>query len=241
MEEQSWKSSGWTENHKAYFQYLNVLSKHETKSLASLASELLKINFEEPRHLEHSLILLERFQEKDLREDQFLISTQDTEKPKGGAKGLLGRPPVLVLDNLRSAFNVGSLFRSAEAFGVREIHLCGYTATPENSKTAKAALGTQEWVTYTHWDNTLKCLDQLKERGYTLYALETAKEAKPLEKTPIDHPAAIILGNERYGLADPVLRRADHLLSIPLRGRKNSLNVAVCGAITLYEVLRAVT
>lgn len=237
MQQELSRGKSWKANAMAYESYVKVLRTHDSLELQELALELQKIPLNEPRDLESSLIFLERYLKKDLREDQFLISTEDTPLVKNSFP-THEREVVLVLDNLRSAFNVGSLFRSAEAFGVKTLHLCGYTASPENSKTAKAALGADHWVSYQAWDNTLDCLENLKEQGFTLYALETAQNATSLEDIKPSKKCALILGNERYGLAEPVLKRSDFLLTIPLIGRKNSLNVAVCGAISLHHFLK---
>ncbi len=239
MEQTDFKTPDWKANAVAFHQYVAILKKHESQQIQALGDQLQQTLPEDLRTLENCLILLERFLEKDLREDQFLISTEDTPLEKVQPKVKEKQAEiVLVLDNLRSAFNVGSLFRSAEAFGVKKIHLCGYTATPENSKTAKAALGTDHWVSYEYHENTLNCLESLKSEDYFIYALETVDESVDLSELKSDQKKmAIILGNERYGLSESVLKRADSIVSIPLIGRKNSLNVGVCGAISLYHFL----
>lgn len=235
-----WESSAWGEedsvaNKEAFKSYIEVLIKHENPQCRNLAEDVSKYSLKEAKDIEKILMILERRLEKDIPEQGFLITTQDTPKEKRD-----GLPEVhLVLDNLRSSFNVGSLFRSAEAFGVSEIHLCGYTATPENSKTTKSALGADQWVRWRHWDSTIDCLDFLKrEKAANLYSFETCKESQPLRSLEPKYPAALILGNERYGLASPVLQRSDFLIEIPLAGRKNSLNVGVCGALAMESFLR---
>lgn len=232
---QKWKTSDSEANHLAFKSYLEVLNHHENDQCKALANTLHQVQIREKKDLESILMILERLLEKDIPEQDFLISTEDTFEEK--RKNL---PEVhLVLDNLRSSFNVGSLFRSAEAFGVTEIHLCGYTATPENSKTAKSALGADEWVKWRHWDSTLSCLEYLKkEKSAHLYSFETCNESIPLREVSPSYPAALILGNERYGLASPVLKRSDILIEIPLAGRKNSLNVGVCGALAMESFLK---
>lgn len=233
-EQQGWGHSDSPINQEALNSYLDVLTTHESTDCQNLAIKLKKIPMTGPQDLQDACMTLERLLEKDVVEQDFLISTEDTAQEK--RKDL---PEVhLILDNLRSSFNVGSLFRSAEAFGAAEIHLCGYTATPENSKTAKSALGADNWVKWRYWESSLQCLEYLKkEKGLNLYAFETCAEAKPLRQTSFHYPAGIILGNERYGLAKPVLNRANGLIEIPLAGRKNSLNVGVCGALALEAFL----
>ncbi len=236
-EKQEWNSEQSNQNKSAYLKYLDTLLSHESSDLRSLAKELLSLPLEEPRDLETILMALERLLKKDITEDEFLITTEDTNNKKSANKQVVH----LVLDNLRSSFNVGSLFRSGEAFGVTKIHLCGYTATPENSKTAKAALGAEDWVEWVYWENTLDCLDFLSNEGLNIYAFETCDDSTDLSAVTPIFPLAIVLGNERYGLATPTLKRAHYLLNIPLCGRKNSLNVSVCGAIALQRFLSVPT
>ncbi len=234
-ESQPWQGVESQKNAKAFASYLNILKVHENDQCRNLALELMAMPLTEARDLEKIIMLLERKLEKDIPEQDFLISTEDAPTQRRAELPIVH----LVLDNLRSSFNVGSLFRSAEAFGITEVHLCGYTATPKNSKTAKSALGADQWVKWRYWEGTLDCLNFLKKEGLTLYAFETCDEAKPLRSCDLKTPAALILGNERYGLASPVLKRADALLEIPLAGRKNSLNVGVCGALAMDAFLNS--
>lgn len=237
-----WHNSDWLgsdsqQNLSSFKKYIEVLKNHEVTALKDLAFRLEQMRIETQEDLEKVVMFLERKLQKDIAEDDFLITTEDTHQPKRDFDDNSVELHV-VLDNLRSSFNVGSLFRSAEAFGAMKIHLCGYTATPENSKTAKSALGAQQWVSWQYWENTHSCLDELKKQGFTLCAFETIKEASTLHHCQRDLKVALILGNERYGLAAPTLKRADKLLCIPLKGRKNSLNVGVCGAIAMEHFLR---
>lgn len=237
MDASELESANWIENQLAYKSYLEVLKTHETPSLVKLGSTLGKSFPEDKKKLEMALMILERELQKDVPEDEFLITTTDTEVEKNKAR-IESLEIHLILDNLRSSFNVGSLFRSGEAFGVTKVHLCGYTATPENSKTAKSALGADQWIQWEHSEDTLNCIDQLKLSGFKIIALETVEGSIMLDDwlpgTFFESKkVAIILGNERYGLGSPLLRRADQILQLDLVGRKNSLNVGVCGAIVL--------
>lgn len=214
--------------------YLDTLANHIQPEVAKLSLEIKEMApFDQLENLQKTLMLLERLNQMDLRDDQFLISTEDTEYKKVK----VSQEVHIILDNLRSSFNVGSLIRSAEALGAVKLHLCGYTATPDNAKTAKSALGADFWVEWTYWENTHDCIKKLKEEGLTLYAFETAKEAVSLHEIEPQYPCALLLGNERYGVSEGTLSLVDHLISIPLKGRKNSLNVAVCGAIGMHHFL----
>ena len=147
-------------------------------------------------------------------------------------------PLILILDNLRSAFNVGSIFRTAECFGVSHIYLCGYTPTPENKKVQKTAMGTSEYVEWSTHLSIETLLDEMKEDGFTIYAVETTSNAKDLSQTSFKKKCALILGNEALGISEKTLKLADEIVQIPLSGWKNSLNVGVCAAICCYEISR---
>lgn len=208
---------------------LETLLSHEEEQVKTLAQELLEHYPSDEASMQNWLMKLERLAKKDLKDSDFLISTVDQfDKEKS-----ISHPIHIVLDNLRSSFNVGSLFRTAEALGILKIHLCGYTPTPENSKTAKSALGTDDWIEWKYWESTLECLEHLKSEGVTLYAFETEQNATCLSEVVPASSCGLILGNERYGLSSPVLNKADNILKINLHGKKNSLNVGICGAIAM--------
>lgn len=221
-------------NLKSYLE--NIKTAHPSEKLQELASNAAKtIAQENPNQVElqNFMMFLEREDQKDLKDEDFLISTEDTVEKKEN----IVAPLILVLDNLRSSFNVGSLFRSAESFGIQEIHLCGYTPTPENSKTARSSLGTENWIKWSYWESTFECLRELKQKGHKVYAFETAEKAEKLNNTLPEFPAVLILGNERYGLSPEILKEVDQTVFIPMKGRKNSLNVAVCGAIGIHHFI----
>jgi 23S rRNA (guanosine2251-2'-O)-methyltransferase len=216
----------------SYLEVLTVQPGHQDDYIREQANTLSKkLSHDDQEKMQLWLMHLEREIGLDLKDSDFLVSTSDKNEPP-----LIETPPIhLVLDNLRSSFNVGSLFRSAEALGVEEIHICGYTPSPENSKTAKSALGTDQWVKWRYWENTLDCLDWLKQKKIKTYAMETEAKAKILSSLTPSFPCALLLGNERYGLGGPVLKSCDQIVQIDLHGRKNSLNVSTCGAIALHH------
>lgn len=214
---------------------LEILSQHKNSSIQQLSQELKNIihDFNHIQQIDHALALLEREGGFSISDDQFMVSTEDSPAPKKTSPHKLH----LVLDNLRSAFNVGSLLRTSEALGVSCVHLCGYTSTPKNSKAAKAALGAQDWISWAYWESTHQCLQSLREKKISLYALETSAQAVELKNFAPQFPCALILGNERYGLSQETLERVDNIVTISLSGRKNSLNVGVCGGMALYKIL----
>lgn len=148
-------------------------------------------------------------------------------------------PLTLAADSLRSAFNVGGLFRTAECFGVAALWLCGYTADPSQPQVAEAALGTEAAVPWRHFSRIAEALAEWRAGGVTIVALETVAVAPPLETFSWSFPCALLLGNERFGLDPETLAAADATLRIPLYGRKNSLNVVSAAAIALYAARRA--
>ncbi|MBC7533874.1 MAG: RNA methyltransferase [Oligoflexus sp.] len=145
-------------------------------------------------------------------------------------------PLVLVVDNLRSAFNVGSIFRIAECFGIVHLYLCGYTATPEQEKLKKASMGTDSLQSWSWEAHAKDLLEKLKKDGYRIIALETSDSAKSMQNFSFPKgPTALVFGNERFGIENNLLELCDNVVEIPCQGRKNSLNVAVSLGVTCYE------
>lgn len=144
----------------------------------------------------------------------------------------------LVLDNLRSGENVGSIFRTADAVGVSKIYLCGITPIPPHLKIAKAALGAEKYVPYEHHKQMPRLLRKLKGEGLMLITLEQAKNAENIfsYQFPKNKKIVLIVGNEIKGVNKKILSLADKIVEIPMRGRKESLNVAVATGIALYKL-----
>jgi 23S rRNA (guanosine2251-2'-O)-methyltransferase len=143
-----------------------------------------------------------------------------------------------LLDNIRSAWNVGAIFRSADGLGVDRLYLCGITPTPENGTVYKTALGAEESIPWEYSRNALETAQKLKDVGCTLIALEQDPRAIPLTQFPIpdSQPTILILGNEVVGVDPELLDLCDHILHIPMHGRKRSLNVEVAFAIAAYTL-----
>jgi len=145
----------------------------------------------------------------------------------------------IVLDNIRSAFNVGSIFRSADGAGsVKKIYLCGMTTDIDNPKLDKTALGATEMIPSEHYDSTMEAIDELRERGIPIYSIELTDNAQDFQKVKYPEKIAIVLGHEKKGVSDEILRKVDKSIYIPMRGKKESLNVANCASIILYEITR---
>lgn len=134
-------------------------------------------------------------------------------------------PMAIVADNIRSAFNAGGIFRTAEFFGAERVVLCGYTPGPESPQVEKTALGAASAIPSERVPDIRDAIDALRKAGYAIYALETADTAKDIATFKPSFPCALLLGNERFGLDPDVVGAADEVLEIRSRGTKNSLNV----------------
>lgn len=152
---------------------------------------------------------------------------------------VLARSPLhVVLDNLRSAFNVGSIFRTADAGAVAHMHLCGMTPYPPNTKLEKTALGALDYVPWTHHADARSAIVQLHAAGVRCVAVEAVGGAAAHTAFAWPKPAAIVFGNEVTGIAPDVLDVCDATVQIPMRGYKNTINVATAFGVAMYEVLR---
>ena len=147
----------------------------------------------------------------------------------------------LILHNIRSAYNVGSIFRTADAAGVSKIYIGGYTPVPDNPKVAKTSLGAEKSVAWEKVFNTWKAIDELKSKSVSVVALEQSASSKDYLKFRPKFPLAVIVGNEVKGLSPDILKRCDSVWHIPMRGKKESLNVSVATGIFVYNVLRGRT
>ncbi len=151
----------------------------------------------------------------------------------------LGKHPLyLVLDNLRSAFNVGAIFRSVDAARLAGVLTCGYTAHPPHKKLDKTALGTLDYVPTRHFETALDALDYLSAEGIVAWALETTSHSVSYTDVEYPQPLALVLGNEALGVERAVLERCERIVEIPMYGYKNSLNVASAAAVVAFEALR---
>lgn len=147
---------------------------------------------------------------------------------------------VVIMDNIRSMNNVGSVFRTCDAFSVESIWLCGITACPPNKEIAKTALGATESVVWNYAKETAEAVKQLKAQGYRIYAVEQVDTSIALNKLNINKKdkIAIILGNEVFGVSDEVLPLCDGAIEIPQTGTKHSLNVTIAGGIVIWELFQ---
>jgi len=148
-------------------------------------------------------------------------------------------PLVLVLDNVRSQHNIGSAFRTCDAFRVGKICLCGISSTPPTPEIHKAALGAEFSVDWEHFDSALEAVAQLREAGYTILSVEQAEGSTQLQdfRPDPDKRYALVFGNEVHGVAQEVVDASDGCLEIPQYGTKHSLNVSVSIGIVLWNII----
>ena len=163
------------------------------------------------------------------------LNRVSTEEFKAQAK----IPLVVVMDNVRSMYNVGSIFRTCDAFSVERLLLCGITACPPHKEITKTALGATESVDWQHYGTTVEAVTELKQQGYKVFAVEQVDTSVMLDQMKIlPEKTAIVLGNEVFGVDDAVLALCDGAIEIPQNGTKHSLNVSIAGGIAIWEFFK---
>ena len=152
---------------------------------------------------------------------------------------------IIILHNIRSLYNVGSIFRTADAVGVEKIYLCGITPKPVDEfgkprqQLTKVSLGAEKYVEWEYCKSTARLIDKLKKEKYKIFAVEQSKKSTPYNTTASGsgRKIVLVLGNEIKGLPQSILSRAERILEIPMKGRKESLNVAVAFGIIVFHLI----
>ena len=162
-----------------------------------------------------------------------MTPTPATTGPEG-----LRLPVAVLLDNVRSMYNVGAFFRAADGVGLEKLCLCGITAHPPKKAISKTALGAEQTVPWEHSWDAVPVIEDLRRRGFEIAAIETSAQAVDLFEWQPTFPVCVVFGHEVDGLRPALLEMADAHVRIPMRGQKNSLNVATAGGVVLYELLR---
>ena len=155
------------------------------------------------------------------------------ERQENSASGKL--PLVAVLNNIRSLYNVGSIFRTADGAGLEKLYLCGVTGIPPDSKISKTALGAEKSVAWEYCRGALECLRQLKSQGYQIILLEQTAKSIPCQDFVPQTPTALVLGNEIEGVSEELLELCDAAVEIDMAGLKHSLNVTVAFGVAAYH------
>lgn len=146
-------------------------------------------------------------------------------------------PFYVILDNVRSLYNVGAIFRTSDAVLVEKIYLCGITGCPPRKEISKTALGAEEIVPWEHRDSVVEVIKELKKKGVEIVAVEIAHKAEVYHKADYNFPVCFILGHEVNGIGDEVMKKVDRAIKIPMLGRANSLNVATAYGVIVYDAL----
>ncbi len=153
-------------------------------------------------------------------------------------KSVKKTPLIIILDNIRSLNNIGSVFRTSDAFLIEKIYLCGITATPPNKDIHKTALGSTETVDWEYVENTLDLVDKLKADGVKICSIEQAENATMLNNFSPEHITkyALIFGNEVKGVSQKVVSASDFVIEIPQFGTKHSLNISVSAGVVIWAL-----
>lgn len=147
-------------------------------------------------------------------------------------------PITIVLDNIRSLNNIGSVFRTADAFLIEKIYLCGITATPPHKDIHKTALGATQSVDWEYLENTAQVIDALKEKGVITVSIEQAENATMLDQFEVEptNRYAVVFGNEVKGVQQEIVSKTDHVVEIPQFGTKHSLNISVSAGVVIWDL-----
>lgn len=202
----------------------DFLRTAESKRLVKLA-HLLQPGAS-ARTVQAALVPLERV-DKRVKVTDAEMGIRSTDEPREADRAAIA----VVADNIRSSFNMGGIFRTADFFGAEKLVLCGYTPGPENPQVRKTALGADLTTPWERANDVREAIDALRAEGRRIYALETADGASDISSFAPVFPCALLLGNERFGLDPDVVAMADEVLEIPSHGRKNSLNVVSAFAV----------
>lgn len=144
---------------------------------------------------------------------------------------------IVILDNIRSAYNVGAILRTADGAGVRKVYICGISPTANHPKVKKTALGAEDFVESKHFATTQEAIESARAEGYTVCAVEQSESSVSVEDVKENNKLCLIFGNEITGVEIPTLQICDRILEIPMFGQKNSLNVATTAGIVLYYLV----
>lgn len=158
-----------------------------------------------------------------------------------GYKSQEKTPIIIILDNIRSLNNIGSFFRTSDAFNIEAIYLCGITATPPHREIQKTALGATDSVDWFYNENTVEVLDVLQSKGYKVYSIEQAENTISLENFEYNNePIALVFGNEVKGVEQKVIDASDGCIEIPQFGTKHSLNVSISYGVVVWHLINQV-
>lgn len=151
-------------------------------------------------------------------------------------------PVIVILDNVRSGLNVGSVFRTSDAFLINEIHICGYSPQPPHRDILKSALGSTETVDWKSFESVTESIEMVKSQGYQVYAVEQVENSIALPDIQLNsnEKVALIFGNEVSGVSEEALSQVDGCIEVPQWGTKHSLNISVCAGIVIWDITQKI-
>lgn len=173
-----------------------------------------------------------------MMETNFHVKSHDSPLTPEEFRRLPRYPITVVLDNLRSAFNVGSIVRTADCARIDKVIFCGITAHPPNPKVIKTAMGTLDYVPWAYIKTTAEAVELCRKENRRVVCLEVTDISKPYHRIEYPKPLCLVVGNEALGISREILEMADEIVEIPMRGFKNSVNVAVAFGIVAFEAVR---
>jgi len=212
--------------------FLKPLTK---QALPQRMEELIAELPRDPHRLMRKLALYHN--QNPLKDSQIALRTGDGSVDADPVIKALAAEVCVVADNLRSVFNVGSLFRTCECLAIGELRLCGISPDPTHPNMEKTALGTCSRVNWRKQESTLDAIMELKANGRRIYALETAEPSQSAFKAAFSFPMALVVGNEALGIDPMILEHCDEIIHLPVLGWKNSLNVSIATTVALYQCL----
>lgn len=211
--------------------YHQFLKDSDTKFIKMANKEFDKVQ-NSPRQFQIYITLLERLVGNSSKDYQFLMQEGDSEKVKKTI------PVIMVLDGVRSSHNIGAIIRTAECFALEKIYIQSPYIDFDQTDYFKTAMGAQDFINYEFFLDIKSLLKTLKAEGKTIVAIDTFKGAQSYKELMLNENLVIIMGHEQFGVSKDVIELADHRITIPLGGIKNSLNVSISAGIILSEIFQ---
>ncbi len=211
--------------------YHSFLANDINEEIKILNKEFKKIK-KRDQQFQIYLMNLERLLGQSTKEYEFLVERNDKERPSKNKQLLKA---ICILDSVRSAHNVGAIFRTSECFGIEKVILTGLSPTPKSEHVQKTSMGSHEIQKWEYHQSAIKLVQELKRNNFFIIGVETSNESKNLFQYQFDDKKkyAFLFGHEQFGLSLELLKECDEVISIPLKGIKNSLNVSICHGIII--------
>ena len=211
--------------------YHSFLANDTNEEIKILNKEFKKIKRRD-QQFQIYLMNLERLLGQSTKEYEFLVERNDKERSSETQNFLKA---VCVLDSVRSAHNIGAIFRTSECFGIEKLYLTGLSPTPESEHVQKTSMGSHEIQKWEYHQSAINLVRELKRNNFSIIGIETSNESKNLFQYQFDNKNkyAFLFGHEQFGLSLELLKECDEVISIPLKGIKNSLNVSICHGIVV--------